>query len=111
MNKGALDAGGGASGQVQELERRGQGRLPAEAGRVLTPLRADAWQQMLADHPDRPLVDWMIRGIKQGFRVGYQADPTELRQAKQNLSSAREHPEEVTKYIESERSSGQSGAG
>ena len=39
-------------------------------------------------------------------RVGYQADPTELRQAKQNLCSVREHPEEVTKYIESEREAG-----
>ena len=68
--------------QVQELARRstaGQSRLPAEARLICTPLQAEAWQTMLADHPDRQLVDWMTRGIWQGFRVGYQGDPGELR--------------------------------
>ena len=81
-------AGGGGSWQVQELERRSSARwsrLPAEACLVRTPLRAKAWQEMLADHPDRRLVEWVVRGIQQGFRVGYQCDLSNLRQAWQNL--------------------------
>ena len=54
------------SWQVQELERRskaGQSRLPAAAQLVHTPLRAEAWQTMLADHPGRQLVEWMASGV------------------------------------------------
>ena len=102
-------AGGGLSWQVQELARRstaGQSRLPAEARLIRTPLRAEAWQTMLADHPDRQLVEWMTRGIRQGFRVGYQGDPGELKQARQNLSSVMLHPEVVRGYLDKEREAG-----
>ena len=96
-------AGDGLSWQVHELARRstaGQSRLPAEARLIRIPLRAEAWQTMLADHPDRQLVEWMTRGIRQGFRVGYQGDPGELRQARQNFSSVRLHPEVVRGYLD-----------
>ena len=95
-----------AGGGVQELERRSsarRSRLPAEACLVRTPLRVNAWQEMLADHPDRRLVEWVVRGIQQGFRVGYQCD---LRQARQNLSSVRQHPEVVRGYLDKEREAG-----
>ncbi len=94
---------------MQELERRSRARqckLPAEARLVHTPLRAAAWQRMLADHPDRQLVEWMVRGIQQGFRIGYQHDPRDLRQSKQNLSSVQQQPEVVQEYLDREQANG-----
>jgi len=45
----------------------------------------------------------MVRGIRHGFRVEYQCDPIELRQARQDLSSVRLHPEVVLRYLDKER--------
>ena len=94
---------------MQELERRsgaGQCRLPVDAQLVHTPLRAEAWQSMLVDHPDKELVEWMVRGIRQGFRLGFQQDRRGLRQARQNLASVREHPEVVQEYLDNELEKG-----
>ena len=96
--KCAWTAGRGTSWQVQELERRSRPvhcRLLAKEQLVHTPLQTKAWQLVLADHPDRQLVEWMVRGIRQGFRVGFQCDPRTLRQAGQNLTSLRQHPDLV----------------
>ncbi len=92
-----------------ELERRSRARqckLPAEARLVRTPLRAAAWQRMLADHLDRQLVEWMVRGIQQGFRIDYQHDSRDLRKSKQHLSSVQQQPEVVQDYLDREQGNG-----
>ncbi len=61
---------------------------------------------MLVDHPDKELVEWMVRGIRQGFRLGFQQDRRGLRQARQNLASVREHPEVVQEYLDNELEKG-----
>lgn len=102
-------AGCGTGWQVQELERRSravQCKLPVEAQQIRTPLQAEAWQRMLAEHPDRELVEWMVRGIQQGFRVGFQQDPGVLKHTRQNLSSVRQHPEVVQEYLDKEQKMG-----
>ncbi len=94
---------------MQELERRSsavQCKLPVEAQQIHTPLQAEAWQRMLADHPDRQLVEWMVRGIRQGFRMGFQQDPGVLKQTKQNLLSVKQHPEVVQEYLDRQQKMG-----
>ena len=49
-------------------EENVQGRL---AG-VVTPLKLAQWEYMLAHHPDREYVAYILSGIQEGFRVGYQ---------------------------------------
>ena len=41
-----------------------------EWGEVVTPLRVGAWDRGLAGHPDRRLVEYIVRGIREGFRIG-----------------------------------------
>ena len=65
-------------------------------------LNPDALERLLADHPNRPLVDFVVGGARHGFRLGvrnYKAD--RLRQSK-NLVSAERHPEALFKWIDTE---------
>ena len=102
-------AGGRLSRQIEELEKRaraGPSKLPVEACWVRTPLKAEAWQEILRDHPDRRLVGVVVRGIREGFRVGLQGDPKGLKPARQNMVSVRQHPEVVQEYLARELEAG-----
>ena len=46
--------------------------LPVSLTRIVTPLCLGAWSGWLQHHPDRPLVTYLITGISQGFRIGFQ---------------------------------------
>ena len=61
---------------------------------------------MLQLHPDRGLVRVLLRGIQEGFRVGFRHNQVELKPCDKNLVSAREHPEVVCGYLQEEVSSG-----
>ena len=41
-----------------------------------SPLRPDRWEFYLKDHPDRVLVDNVLRGLREGFCVGYTKERT-----------------------------------
>ena len=65
-------------------------------------LNPDALERLLVDHPNRPLVDFVVGGARHGFRLGvrnYKAD--RLRQSK-NLVSAERHPGALFKWIDTE---------
>ena len=46
-------------------------KVPLEASAISTPMNADNWRKMLADHPNRPLVEFFIAGITEWFRIGF----------------------------------------
>ena len=74
---------------------------------VCSPLRGHirAWRAGLATHPDTRFVEYVVSGIRDGFRVGFDyASP--LRSAHQNMLSAVNHPTVVTDYVEGERAKG-----
>ena len=39
--------------------------------RVVTPLRSEVWERELEAHPDQVFVDYIVTGIKMGFRIGF----------------------------------------
>jgi len=43
-------------------------RIPAGATAISTPLKVDNWRRMLADHPNRPLVEFFIT---EGFQISF----------------------------------------
>ena len=45
-------------------------RVPPQACRIITPLIASAWRNLLISHPRRDLVHFFLKGISQGFRIG-----------------------------------------
>jgi len=68
---------------------------------VTTPLVADIWEAALRHHPDRAYAKCLVRGLREGFRIGFQRG-TNLRSAKSNMPSTRLHPEVITHYIAKE---------
>ena len=65
---------------------------------VSTPLKLPAWRQKLAKHPDREYATYILNGIDRGFRIGAD-DARMFTPAKQNMLSARQHPEVIQEYI------------
>ena len=54
-------------------------RVPSEASAISTPLNVDNWRKMLADHPNRPLVEFFITGITEVFCIGFKEQSQPLR--------------------------------
>ena len=72
---------------------------------VITPLVLPHWESLLADHPDKNYVGYLLKGIKEGFRIGFNRQ-VKLASARKNMLSAVEHPEVVDEYLLKERKRG-----
>ena len=76
---------------------------------VFTPLNLPQWESMLERHPDKGYVDFILNGIKDGFRVGYarssDSEPA-LSSARKNMKSAEDNSQVVKDYLEAERRRG-----
>ena len=68
-------------------------------------MRPRAWQSALRAHPDRAYVQYLLTGIREGFRIGFTREAP-LRSASRNIPSALEHPEVIQAYLDKERSLG-----
>ena len=89
-----------------ELESRrprdGSERVRGEWSGVHTPLRSAEWEAQLREHPDRPFVQYLLRGMREGFRVGFRYDQSECGHTGDNMQSARDNPEVIDEYLEKE---------
>ena len=79
--------------------------LPATITHVTTPLQLASWAYHLAGHPDRAFIAYILQGIKEGFRIGFDRRYN-CRSAIRNLKSVQEHPHVVDAYIQHEVSLG-----
>ena len=68
---------------------------------VVTPLNARAWKGGLETYPDRAFATYLIKGIKEGFRVEVLGNHP-LFHATRNLQSAYEHDRVVQEYLDRE---------
>ena len=64
---------------------------------IHSPLQASVWAADLSDHPDKAYVEYILQGISNGFRIGFNRS--------QHISSARgnlliDKPEKVTEYLQ-----------
>ena len=82
---------------LEELSSERPSLLPQEACIIQTPLKLEAWQELLGEHPDKWFADYILQGIEQGFRIGFHGSQDNLRS--KNMVSAREHPVVVAKYL------------
>ncbi len=64
-----------------------------------------AWQDTLNHHPDLAFARYIVSGLANGFRIGFQRG-FPLKHAKKNMPSAQLHPEVITAYLEKEQSLG-----
>ena len=57
---------------------------------------------LLTNHPDSHFDDYIVQGIREGFRIGYNYTHHRCKAAKANMRLAGEHPEVVRDYIAKE---------
>ena len=74
---------------------------PALEG-VRSPLQWEVWQEHLRSHPDRDYAEYLICGLRDGFRIGFDYQGHKCRSSRENMRSAVERPEVVREYIEKE---------
>ena len=65
--------------------------IRSDLRRILTLLRAQEWEWSLRDHPDRKFCDYLLRGMMEGFRVGFSYSSCSCVWAKSNMRSALEN--------------------
>jgi len=92
--------------QLVELERVSEGPksvMLRGAEVVKTPLVWQEWSYGLESHLDREWVDFLVRGIREGFRVGHRVV---LKEKKGVMFEGSQRREIISKYPEEEESAG-----
>ena len=89
-----------------EFEQRVGGALvPAWLQKVATPLILREWSEEMKDHPDAEFRGYILNGIKNGFRIGFNRAVI-CKSASSNMRSALENAGIVQEYLKKEVSLG-----
>ena len=80
--------------------------LPPLLRRITSPLNLAEWETHLTHHPDKTFVQYILQGIKYGFRVGYCYEAHRCIRANSNHPSAREHPAIISAALSEEINKG-----
>ena len=74
--------------------------------KVSTSLKVEEWGSELVGHPDEELVGYVLSGIREGFRVGFDYSKHTCVSARANLLSAGENKQVVDDYLREECTQG-----
>ena len=85
--------------QLDSCSLSSSSALPQFLCKIVTPLKLVRWQEWLEHHPDKLFVEYMLRGIKEDFRLGCDTTSIRLKSCDSNMASAAEHAEVVSKYL------------
>ena len=70
---------------------------------VTTPFLWPAWELVLQGYPDKQFRDYIVRGIRYGFRIGFDhSRATNFTSKRRNMASAYEHTEVIESYLTNE---------
>ena len=80
--------------------------LPEILTKITTPLKADVWKLWLSYHPDSAFSEYIIQGLTNGFRIGFDHMNHACRPAKCNHPSAMNCPQVISESIAKEVAAG-----
>ena len=83
----------------------GNGAPPGALTGIRTLLKVGAWEEALRRHPERRYVGYILKGLREGFRIGANRDQR-IRPVSHNLPSAYRQRRVVTEYILNEEELG-----
>ncbi len=72
----------------------------------VTPINVDNLSLQLCNHPDRQQVDYILKGFRNGFWLGFHPEFTTLKPAKANCPSALQPSSVIDEYLAKEVSLG-----
>jgi len=105
LTKGYALAGYRFTKQLRELEQRSEGsssRTLQGAEEVVTPLVWQQWEEELREHPDREWVEFLVRGIREGFRLGHDQSSVVLEERGGPMCEASQHRDVIREYLAKE---------
>ena len=73
---------------------------------IITPLEWSRWQSALRGHPDKEYATYIVRGLRDGFRIGFQYGTVCCQSTKSNMPSARLCEDKVAAFLASECAAG-----
>ena len=89
--------------ELKELEQRGISHSSQEIrpilAKVSSPLRTAEWASELATHPDKEFSSYVLKGIRDGFKIGFEYQGHSCTPAKANMRSAVKNPTVVEEYL------------
>ncbi len=88
-----------------ELESVAEGpssKVLSGAEKVVSPLRWRVWQEELKEHPDTEWVEFLVRGIRNGFRLGHDQRKVVLERRGGTMYEATQHSGVIGDYLEKE---------
>lgn len=91
--------------QLMELDKCRQvpkSTLPQELTAIYTPLVLAVRREKLAGYPDPAFSNYILKGISEGFRIGYNFGTKPLGSCSCNLLSAKQNPSVVDEYLSTE---------
>ena len=80
--------------------------IPEGVGVVSSPLVASEWEKVLAGHPDQEFAVFVVRGIREGFQIGFDYRQLKGGRTPRNMRSASENPEPIDRYVRAELQAG-----
>lgn len=98
--EGQAEGGYAYTQQLLELDAckpRHQPHVHPSLADIQTPVRLTAWQKGLANHPDQRFAKYVLQGLSEGFRVGFQYQTNQLQQSHRNMLITQ--PTVVGEYI------------
>ena len=81
------------------------GHASPEFTQITTPLNPDVWEAAVVAHPDRAYANYIIQGLREGFRIGFHWDAP-LSSASRNMHSTTLRPLVILEYIANELARG-----
>jgi hypothetical protein len=76
--------------------------VPPQLLSISTPLKWETWAGALQSHPDQEFAAYVVEGLKEGFRIGFDYAGHTCTPAKRNMLSASQHPEVIEEYVKEE---------
>ena len=71
-----------------------------------SPVHAQRLAYLLRFHPDREFTSFVLRGLVEGFHLGYMPQQSRLRSSHRNYPSSLANPQVVLQYVQGELASG-----
>ena len=72
---------------------------------ITSPLQWRVWDEALRDHPDQRFRSYIVTGLRDGFRIGFQGARSGCTVTK-NMRSAEEKADVISRYLQEECASG-----
>lgn len=88
--------------EIQALVLTRPPPLPERIKEVSIPLHWEAWAEELRSHPDQEYVQFVVQGIREACRIGFDYNCLSDKSCARNMVSAMQHPEPIWHYLTAE---------